>query len=324
MDRAEQELFERSVRAAVERADDGALDPALERLGWRDALTADPAAAIGTLFEQQGRANATSSALDDVLAFGLGLAGGELAPAAVILPPVGRRNPPGRCGARLTVRGIGTRRTATSDTVIVCAAAALGPATTVCVPAAALDLRPIAGIDPAFGLLEVTGSVDHEPGPPVDWDGAVAWGQLAVGYELVGASRTMLELARQHALDRQQFDRPIAGFQAVRHRLADTLVAVEAASAALAAATEGWPAAGATGAAGAGMAKAMAGRAAKTAARHCQQVLAGIGFTNEHPFHRYLRRTVALDQLLGSSATLTVELGLELWQTRRLPPLPAL
>ena len=45
--------------------------------------------------------------------------------------------------------------------------------------------------------------------------------------------RAMLALARQHALDRVQFGRPIASFQAVRHRLAETLVAIEGAEATL-------------------------------------------------------------------------------------------
>ena len=44
---------------------------------------------------------------------------------------------------------------------------------------------------------------------------------------------SMLSLARQHALDRVQFGKPIAGFQAVRHRLAETLVAIEGAEATL-------------------------------------------------------------------------------------------
>jgi len=69
------------------------------------------------------------------------------------------------------------------------------------------------------------------------------------------------------------------------------------------------------------MAKAVAGRQAKTTARHCQQVLAGIGFTVEHTFHRYLRRTLALDALLGTAASLTTALGDELVDHRRLPPL---
>ena len=66
-----------------------------------------------------------------------------------------------------------------------------------------------------------------------EWTRAVALAQLAVAHALVGASRTMLELARVHALERIQFGQPIAAFQAVRHRLADTLVAIEAADAAL-------------------------------------------------------------------------------------------
>ncbi|HEX6416952.1 MAG TPA: acyl-CoA dehydrogenase family protein, partial [Acidimicrobiales bacterium] len=129
----------------------------------------------------------------------------------------------------------------------------------------------------------------------------------------VGAARAMLDLARQHALERVQFGRPIAGFQAVRHRLAETLVAVEAADAALAGAwDDGSPFA-------AGVAKAVAGRSARTAARHCQQVLAGIGFTTEHPLHRYVRRVLVLDRLLGDARTLTRRLGEDLLAARALP-----
>jgi alkylation response protein AidB-like acyl-CoA dehydrogenase len=49
-------------------------------------------------------------------------------------------------------------------------------------------------------------------------------------------------------------------------------------------------------------------------------VLAGIGFTTEHPFHRYLRRVLVLDALLGDARTLTKKLGEELLNARRLPP----
>ena len=61
--------------------------------------------------------------------------------------------------------------------------------------------------------------------------------------------------------------------------------------------------------------------AALTAARHCQQVLAGIGFTAEHPFHRYYRRILLLDQLFGSAHGLTRDFGEELLQSRQLPAL---
>ena len=65
-------------------------------------------------------------------------------------------------------------------------------------------------------------------------------------------------------------------------------------------------------------------RGARTAARHCQQVLAGIGFTTEHPLHRYVRRVLVLDELLGSSQALTTTSATELLRTRQLPPLPPL
>ena len=148
--------------------------------------------------------------------------------------------------------------------------------------------------------------------------GRGTWHSSRVGHELVGAARAMLELARAHALDRIQFGQPIGRFQAVRHRLADTLVAVEAADAALDAAWEdpSPPAAA--------MAKALAGRGARTAARHAQQVLAGIGFTTEHDLHRYVRRVLVLDQLVGAGRALTTDLGHQLLASRQLPPLPPL
>ena len=69
------------------------------------------------------------------------------------------------------------------------------------------------------------------------------------------------------------------------------------------------------------IAKALAGRGARTAARHCQQVLAGIGFTTEHPLHLYIKRVFVLDELFGASRVLTRELGEHLLRTRKLPPL---
>ena len=69
----------------------------------------------------------------------------------------------------------------------------------------------------------------------------------------------------------------------------------------------------------AAMAKGFAGRSARAVARHAQQVLAGIGFTTEHPLHTYVRRTLVLDQLLGASSVLTKELGAHVLHTGRLP-----
>ena len=186
------------------------------------------------------------------------------------------------------------------------------------VDAAGLTLRTVAGLDPGLGLVEVTGAAPAEQVNPLDpatWDAAMAAGQRALAHELVGASRAMLALARDHAVDRIQFGVPIASFQAVRHRLAESLVAVEAADATVGAAwADRTPLAAA-------MAKAVAGHSARTVARHAQQVLAGVGFTTEHPFHHHLRRTFVLDGLLGSSRSLTIALGEQLLATRQLPAL---
>ncbi len=57
------------------------------------------------------------------------------------------------------------------------------------------------------------------------------------------------------------------------------------------------------------LAKAAAGQAALTTAKHCQQVLGGIGFTAEHMLHRHVKRALVLDSLLGSARELTLEAG---------------
>jgi len=130
-------------------------------------------------------------------------------------------------------------------------------------------------------------------------------GWRALGWWLVGTSRAMLSLARQHAVDRVQFGRHISSFQAIRHRLAETLVAIEGAEATLQVATECDDPQGLASL----LAKAAAGQAALTSARHCQQVLGGIGFTAEHPLHHHIKRSLILDGLLGSSRELTRKAG---------------
>lgn len=134
---------------------------------------------------------------------------------------------------------------------------------------------------------------------------ALQAGWRALGWWLVGTSRAMLSLARQHAVDRVQFGRHISSFQAIRHRLAETLVAIEGAEATLHAAA---PPDDPDGLASL-LAKAAAGHAALTTARHCQQVLGGIGFTAEHQLHHHVKRSLVLDGLLGSARELTRDAG---------------
>jgi hypothetical protein len=314
MDAGELGLFRDAIRRITESCDGAELDAALAELGWADALAADPATAVSVLFESQGAANVSSSALDQVVAGGLGLP--DLGAVAVVLPPLRRDAAPAFVeGSRAAVRGLGTAALALCDRAVVVTPAGGGHEALV-VETRRLTRQPLHGLDPALGLCEVSGDLDDtgaRVAGPVDWDTAVARGQLALGHELVGGARTMLDLARQHALERQQFGRPIAAFQAVRHRLAEALVACEAAAGLLAAVWDE-PTPG-----GAALAKGMAGRSARTVARHAQQVLAGIGFTTEHPLHRYLRRTIVLDQLLGAGSVLTHRSGAEVLRSGALP-----
>jgi hypothetical protein len=296
------ELFERSLRAATEQHTGAALDAAVAELGWDDALAFDPRAAMSSRFALQGEACATSSALDRVIAFALGV---ELdGDTAVVLPRIGHSSAPAQLdGDRVAVRGL-----------VASPRASLLVLGTV-VDAGAFATRAVHGVDPDLRLVEVHGEIGVSTLGVVDWDAAVRYGQLALAHELVGASRRVLALAREHALERIQFGQPIAMFQAVRHRLAETLVAIETAASVLDAA---WLDPSPVTAA---MAKATAGRSARTVLKHGQQVLAGIGFTTEHDLHRYVRRILVLDQLFGSSAALTKQLGVELLATRQLPRL---
>ncbi len=333
MDPHERELFERGVRQAMHERDGPSIDAALGSLGWRDALAADPQTAISVVFECQGETGAAATALDDVVARALGPLppmeegdGGDEGPA-LVLPPGGRWGPPGLLrNGRLSVEGLGTARLRTAGRAVVVAAGPGRPAgagaVAAVVPTADLAPRPVSGMDPWLGVVHVAAS-DCQPAvevelEPAAWQEAVRLGRLATAHQLVGAARAMLELARAHALERVQFGRPIGAFQAMRHRLADSLVGVEAAAAALAAAWDhGTPESAA-------VARGHAGRAAHVVARHAQQVLAGMGFTTEHPFHRYLRRVLVLDVLFGSSRDLTRSLGQDAIDRRRLPPPPPL
>ena len=321
MDRAELALFDRTLRGATEAHSGAALDAALVELGWHEALVDDRPAAVSLLFEHQGRTAVTSGALDDVVARALGT---DTA-CAVVLPALGRAEPPAHeDSGGVIVDGLGTPRLLRTDTALVAVRrdgdgdgdGDEGEAVAV-VKTADLACRPVRGMDPDLGLVEVTGAPTAAAVTPIDpdrWDGAVTGARLALGHELVGASAAMLELARVHALNRIQFGRPISAFQAVRHRLADSLVALESAHALLEAA---WLDGSSETAA---MAKALAGRSARLVAGHCQQVLAGMGFTTEHPLHRYVRRVLVLDELFGSARSLTDALGRDVLSRRRLPP----
>ncbi len=118
--------------------------------------------------------------------------------------------------------------------------------------------------------------------------------------ETLGTSEWCVETAAEHARTRVQFGRPIGQFQAVKHRVAEMLVALEAARAAV------WDAArafddeadSAGSALAFGVASALAPDTAFRCAKDCVQVLGGIGYTWEHDAHLFLKRATATRHLL--------------------------
>jgi hypothetical protein len=308
MDQSERALLAETVRDALAGADDG--DAVLAKLGWLDLLAAEPDIAIDVVFRALGETSASSSALDDVVLSALGVQ--PRAGLAVLLPPFGAWEPPGRVEAeQLQAAGLGTARSGNADELLVVCDANVA---TVASPNA--RRTAVRGIDPDARLQAVevdAHGVRTTALDPARWERAVALARCAVSYQTAGAARVMLDLARAYAVDRVQFGHPVAHFQAVRHRLAEALVAIEALDATLAAATDE------PGPMTAALAKAVAGRTARTVAAHCQQVLAGIGFTTDHPFHRYLKRTMLLDGLFGAADDVVVAIGRELVATRTVP-----
>lgn len=127
-------------------------------------------------------------------------------------------------------------------------------------------------------------------------------GAALVAAQLLGIAEVTTELAVEYAKKREQFGRPIAGFQAVKHLCADMFVRQEVARAAVyaAGATLDDPGVGDLERTIAG-AKLCAGECALRNARACIQVYGGMGFTWEMPPHYYLKRAWVLANVFGSA-----------------------
>jgi alkylation response protein AidB-like acyl-CoA dehydrogenase len=120
--------------------------------------------------------------------------------------------------------------------------------------------------------------------------------------EQLGGAERVLDMAVSYAKVRTQFGRPIGSFQAIKHRCADLAVENDRARSAIAHAA--WAAASPTSADRLGVAAAVAhlvcSQAFERAAQENIQIHGGIGFTWEHPAHRYFRRAKADSSLLAN------------------------
>jgi alkylation response protein AidB-like acyl-CoA dehydrogenase len=123
---------------------------------------------------------------------------------------------------------------------------------------------------------------------------------LASG-QLLGIAETTVSLAVSYSKEREQFNRPVGSFQALKHIMADMYVRQEAARAAsyAAAATLDDPLVGDVDRA-VGAAKLVAGESALKNSRACIQIHGGMGYTWEIPAHYYLKRTWVLNSIFGT------------------------
>jgi alkylation response protein AidB-like acyl-CoA dehydrogenase len=124
---------------------------------------------------------------------------------------------------------------------------------------------------------------------------------IALAAEQLGGAQRALDLAVAYAKERVQFGRPIGSFQALKHKLADVMVSVEAARSAVYYAACVAQEDGAALPAAASMAKAVCGDAFRFASASAIQVLGGVGFTWEYDAHLYFKRARSSENLLGGS-----------------------
>jgi alkylation response protein AidB-like acyl-CoA dehydrogenase len=126
--------------------------------------------------------------------------------------------------------------------------------------------------------------------------------RVVLSAEAAGVAGQCTQLAAAYAKQREQFGRPIAMFQAVKHHCANMAVAAELATCAA------WDAARAAQTGGeqftyaAAVAATLAGPAADLCANLCTQVHGGIAITWEHDAHLFMRRATTLVSLLDANA----------------------
>jgi len=150
--------------------------------------------------------------------------------------------------------------------------------------------EPIVTMDPTRRLARLTSQATA----PLGTDPGIAdVAAILLAAEQIGAATRCLELTVEYTKERQQFGRPIGSFQALKHRMADLYVAVQAAHAVVNDALED------PSASSAALARVAASEAFSTVAAEGIQLHGGIAITWEHDVQLYFKRAHGSSQLLG-------------------------
>lgn len=162
-------------------------------------------------------------------------------------------------------------------------------------------------IDPSReqARIDLTGAkAERLGGPGEAWpivERVLERAAILVAFEQVGGAEACLHMARDYAMERFAFGRPIASFQAIKHKLADVYVALELAR------SNAYYGAWALSDAGAELPlAAAAARVSATDAFHLAskeniQTHGGVGFTWDFDCHLYYRRSKLLALTLGGA-----------------------
>jgi alkylation response protein AidB-like acyl-CoA dehydrogenase len=181
----------------------------------------------------------------------------------------------------------------------------------VLVPVASAATEPLDAFDGSRRLVHVTldgiqvnrnrvlGNPDASAAPGLRR--AIEEATVCLALEMVGTAQTIFDTTLEYAKQREQFGVPIGSFQAVKHKFADMMIALERARAlgyfaALTIAEDDSRRTSATS-----VAKAAVGDCQRLLAKEGIQIHGGIGYTWEHDMHLYVRRIKSGEPLFGTS-----------------------
>ncbi len=126
---------------------------------------------------------------------------------------------------------------------------------------------------------------------------------VSTAAELLGLARHMLETTVEYAKTRQQFGKAIGSFQAVKHHLADAVIAIEMAAPAVYRAAYSLAIDAPDCTIHASMAKALASDAAELVSRKALQCHGAIGYAFESDLHFWMKRAWALAAAWGNASS---------------------
>ncbi len=156
-----------------------------------------------------------------------------------------------------------------------------------------------------LAMVALDGAAGRRIGGPAALDRARDAACIALSAEQVGAAAQALALTVAYAKVRVQFGRPIGGFQALQHRMAEMHVLVESARSLSYAAAEALERQAPDVDLRAAAAKAYCSEALQRVSAEMIQLHGAIGMTWEHRAHRYFKRAHSAAMLLGTPASHT-------------------